>query len=103
MLFRSDATEQDILQEARAKENSALQEAIEWLRKIVTEAPRKSEDIRILAEKSGISNATYRRARNSLQDSWEVETVKTPGLNKWVVKLTNKAIDYDKNGTVFYI
>ncbi|NLL90849.1 MAG: AAA family ATPase [Ruminococcaceae bacterium] len=95
------ATEKDVLQEAKAKEGTELQDAIEWLREQVNEAPIWSSDLTKKAKEKGISKRTLERARSVLINSWEIESKKAPGLNKWYVSLHGTTVDFEPGGIVY--
>lgn len=95
------AGEQDILQEAKApKEDSALQEAIVFVRDQITKAPIFSSDLEDLAIEKGISLASLRRARKELSDKGEAISDKAPGLRRWYIAKRNAKVSF--NDGIYY-
>lgn len=89
-----DARETHVLVEAKAKDETALQEAIEWIRTLVDDQPVWSTDLEELAKEQGISTATLKRAKRELSKSREIETRRAPGLYRWYVAKPGTDINY---------
>ena len=98
-----DATEQDILTQANAKEGTALNEAMIWLREIIEDAPVWSTDLDVKAEAAGISARTLSRARKEMKDSWEIVNKKAPGLNKWYWAKNHTEVTFATSGGLDYV
>jgi hypothetical protein len=81
---KSELTANDLLApEAMSEERSALDEAVDFLKEVLSGGPLPSEELKTKARENGISQATLRRAQSRLK------TVKAPdGFGKsWTVSL----------------
>lgn len=96
------ATEEDVLMQAKAKEGSELDNAMNWLRNLLDEKPMWSKGLDEVAEAEGISNRTLVRARQQMKDSWEICTKKAPGIKKWYWAMTKREIAFKGNQGLEY-
>lgn len=96
------ATEEDVLLQANAKEGTELDEAIKWIRDLLSVSPAWSTELETAAAAEGISNRTLRRARDTMKDKWEIDCKKAPGIKKWFWTKTHRKILFKENQTLEY-
>ncbi|NLJ70257.1 MAG: AAA family ATPase [Clostridiaceae bacterium] len=95
------ATERDVLMKVVTKDNTAEQEAIEWLRETLYKKPYYSNDLQQKAFADGIADITYRRVRSKFKKAGEIENLRAEGLNRYYWKVRHLEVDFDVNG-IFY-